>query len=77
MILPNPFKFAKAMWHVLLWTLQGKPVIAPVSVQAHRRFECDRCPYRVDDQCSVCTCFIGVKVMLSCEECPKRVWKKL
>jgi hypothetical protein len=77
MIFPSLPKFAKAMLHVVLWAAQGRPVIAPERTQSLRRQTCHTCPHRVGEQCQICTCFIGVKVMLSSESCPKGYWKTL
>ena len=77
MILPNVPKFLKSMWLALLWRLKRKPLIVPVEIRQYRQGICNPCPYRVDEQCRVCTCFISVKVMLSSEACPKGYWPQL
>ena len=45
------------------------------SVAATRLQICQVCPYNSNGQCTVCTCFISLKVMLSTETCPKKLWK--
>jgi hypothetical protein len=43
-------------------------------VAAARLSICHACPYHEDGQCTVCTCFVRMKVMLSTETCPKKLW---
>lgn len=75
----SPINLLKACFRALHFLFSGRPVLAPPEVQAERHAICLKCPLRLDDQCTVCTCFTNVKVMLSAESCPDHParWKKL
>lgn len=65
-----PFTFARALWHAFLFWVNGKPVIAPAAVIAHRESKCRPCRFNDHGQCRRCACIISVKVSLSSERCP-------
>jgi len=35
---------------------------------------CETCPYKVENRCSECGCFLTYKVGLNAEKCPKGKW---
>jgi hypothetical protein len=78
-IFPNPVRFARALWRVLVTWINGGKVIAPPEEQHKRRFECSVCTHHEDGQCKLCTCFTEMKVIFATEECPDRPprWKKM
>ena len=75
----TPVTFVKSVYRTLKFLVQGRPVLAPTEVQQERYEVCRKCPWHFDGQCTVCTCFVSVKVLLSAESCPDHPprWKKL
>jgi hypothetical protein len=75
----TPVTFVKAVFRTVQFLWQGRPVLAPREVQEDRYSVCRKCPLQLDGQCTVCTCFVSVKVLLSSESCPDSPprWKKL
>ena len=72
-----PTAFA-ALLRVVKWLFSRRsagPLMVDESVAATRLQICQVCPYNSNVQCTVCTCFISLKVMLSTETCPKKLWK--
>lgn len=72
-----PTAFA-ALWRAvrrLFSQRSAGPLTVDESVAAARLQICQACPYNDNGQCTVCTCFISLKVMLSTETCPKNLWK--
>jgi len=69
----------KSVYRTFRHLLQRRPVFAPQDVQDERYAACRKCPWHLDGQCTVCTCFISMKVVLSAESCPDNPprWKKL
>ena len=45
-------------------------VLASNYVQAVREARCRLCPHFDNEQCTKCTCFVGLKVLLAHERCP-------
>ncbi len=74
-----PFTFAAALGRAFVHLCRGNPVIAPVKIRLAREDKCAACPHRVSEMCSLCNCFIDLKVSLSSEECPDTPpqWKRL
>lgn len=76
MLLPKPLIFLRALARFLLALIRRpfvqRPSIVPTTVSDARHHQCDVCPHRVGSQCSICSCFIGVKVLLSTESCPDK-----
>ena len=75
----TPVTFAKAVFRSLKFLVSGRPVIAPTDVQDERYAVCRACRWYLDGHCTVCTCFVSMKVALSAESCPENPprWKKL
>lgn len=71
--------FFRAILRTLRYAKAGFPVIAPKEIQAERFHLCRECRWHIGNQCVLCTCFIGVKTLLSAESCPDHPprWKKL
>ena len=44
--------------------------LATEYVQAVREARCRLCPHFDREQCTKCTCFVGLKVLLAYERCP-------
>lgn len=74
-----PVTFAKAIWHSIQYVFSGFPAMAPSSVVKDRSAICATCPFKVQDQCSKCACFLTIKVLLSSESCPDQPskWNRL
>lgn len=72
----KPLLFLRAIgrffWTVLLGIFSKRPPTVPTKVTEKRHAKCNVCPHRVDDQCGLCSCFIGIKVLLSSESCPDK-----
>lgn len=77
--LSTPVNFAKAVFRTVKYLISGRPVLAPQDVQNERYAICRACRWHLDGQCTVCTCFVSLKVTLSAESCPDHPprWKKL
>ncbi len=75
----TPVTFVKAVYRTVKFVVQGRPVLAPTDAQQERFEICRKCPLYLDAQCTACTCFVSVKVLLSAESCPDSPprWKKL
>ena len=62
----------------LLWALVTlKPILAPEEVVEERKAVCSGCEFFREGQCTVCSCFVGLKARLYHERCPKKKWKKV
>lgn len=72
-----PFRLARALWHVVVYYWQGKPVLAPAVVVLHREETCKRCRFKDDIFCRKCSCILPAKIRLSSEECPDNRWAAL
>lgn len=74
-----PLEFALAMWHLFIYWIEGKPVIAPSRIVSHRRSKCEACPHDYRGFCDLCSCYIDAKTMLSFESCPDtpKRWRAL
>jgi len=74
-----PFRFARAMYHALLYLLSGRPVIAPELIRKHREAICKPCRFNDHYFCRRCSCLIAAKVCLASEQCPDTPprWKSL
>jgi len=77
MIFPNPFRAALAAIVAGYARLRGYQILAEDDVAQSRQAVCDTCPFRVDEQCGICTCFIDAKVRINTEKCPKRKWSRV
>lgn len=77
--LSTPVTFLKAVFRTAKYLASGRPILAPVDVQEERYAICRSCRWYLDAQCTVCTCFVSMKVVLSAESCPEKPprWKKL
>ena len=77
--LSTPVTFVKAVFRTLKFLKEGRPVLASTEVQDERYAICRACRWYLDGQCTVCTCFVSMKVVLSAESCPENPprWKKL
>jgi hypothetical protein len=77
--LSTPVTFVKAVFRTLKFLKEGRPVFAPAEVQDERYALCRDCRWYLNGQCTVCTCFVSMKVVLSAESCPQKPprWKKL
>lgn len=75
----TPVTFLKAVFKTLKFLVLGRPVFAPVDVREDRYEICRACPRYSYGQCTLCTCFVSMKVILSAESCPEKPprWKKL
>jgi hypothetical protein len=75
----SPIRLLKAIVGTVRYAWDGFPVIAPESVRKEREDICRACPWALDSQCTLCTCFIHIKVALASESCPStpKKWKKL
>lgn len=75
----SPINLFKAVVRTVRYLIAGRPVLAPSKVQDDRLAECYKCRWYLDGQCTECTCFVAVKVLLSSESCPANPprWKKL
>ena len=50
----------------------GSPVIPEVY---ERRIEtCDACEFKINERCSICTCYVKRKAKWTTENCPKNKW---
>lgn len=75
----SPIRLVKSVLTTIKYAWDGFPVIAPEQVRTEREAICRKCPWSLDSQCTVCTCFIHIKVSLAGETCPDNPprWKKL
>lgn len=75
----SPFTALKSVYRGIQHLIQRRPVFAPKDVQNERYAVCSQCPWHLNGQCTVCTCFTSMKVVLSGESCPDSPprWKKL
>ena len=55
--------------------LNHDAVIASSDVIHEREDRCRKCPNFDDHQCSICTCYVGLKVMIASEGCPIGRWR--
>lgn len=53
-----------------------QPVLADDHVTRVRLSRCERCPHAEDNQCSLCTCVIPLKVIMATESCPAGRWDR-
>jgi hypothetical protein len=51
----------------------GKLVATKEEIK-NRMSICETCPYKVENRCSECGCFLTYKVGLNAEKCPKGKW---
>lgn len=75
----SPLKLLKSVLRTIRYLVEGRPIFAPKQVQDERYAICRGCKWHLDGQCTVCTCFTSMKVILSGESCPDNPprWKKL
>lgn len=68
----SPLYLFKSMYHAALFVLDGRKIIAPVSIQKYRLKKCLECEHHdlYAGQCNLCACFTFVKVKLSSSSCP-------
>ena len=52
------------------------PELTPSEIQDHRKDICKACDYRKGDICSVCGCFITLKVKFANSSCPQNKWEQ-
>lgn len=73
---PNPFRAVAAVFRAIrkIWT--GEDLFVEESKFQRRKEWCEKCQffYRVDRQCSKCSCFVDVKARLTSEKCPLDKW---
>lgn len=75
MIFPNPVTFIRAVFRSTVAKRRGYDLLATEEEQESRWIHCLPCPYKIGEQCKLCTCFLHAKIMLTQEECPKPVSK--
>jgi hypothetical protein len=66
-----------AVWRTFWFRLCGYQIIVSVEAQEWRALKCDGCPFRVDEQCGKCGCFVEAKTWLAAERCPVGEWHPL
>lgn len=66
----SPILLLRALWRVIKFRAYGDRVLAPKEEMARREAICRACPHYANEQCKLCTCFVGIKVMLAAESCP-------
>lgn len=71
------FKFAVAFCRSWWGKHRGYEIMTPQANFFYRQRLCLTCPWRVEDECSVCGCLWLSKAMLSLEECPKKRWYRV
>lgn len=64
--------FIRSTW----WKWRGYEILASAEAQKNRQKTCWACPFRKEDECSVCRCLIASKTVLSAEKCPKNFWPR-
>lgn len=82
MKIPNPFLFVAAMCRTGYARLRGYQILVTPLEAEERYLTCCGCPFLkrndwVEDQCSICSCFVDSKVLLAMEECPKKKWLRV
>lgn len=71
------FRFVAAWFHLRWAKFRGYRVMATPNEQEERLFKCYSCPELEDGTCKLCGCIIFAKVMLTTEQCPKRLWLRV
>lgn len=66
----------RALMRAAVQLYQGHPLLADECVRAARLRVCRNCVCNAEDRsrCGACGCFVGPKVMLTTESCPKGYW---
>lgn len=76
MIPLKPLLFLRAILHfigaILRHPFGKRPATVPHETAVAREGKCSVCPHHVGSQCDLCSCFIGIKVLLSTESCPDK-----
>lgn len=67
-----PLRFFAAIGRVIHNLYFGKRVGVSEEVVKQRESICSNCPHNDDSMCSLCSCFIPVKVLLASEQCPDK-----
>lgn len=71
------FKFISAWLRVKWMKWRGYRIISTPDEQLRRLGKCNVCPEFDDGICRACGCLTYAKVMLTSEECPKRLWLRV
>ena len=73
----NPVKTAAlAMGKVIVAAVKGEPLLVDDATVKHREATCKQCSrWRPKtNRCSVCKCYLILKVQLKTESCPLKKW---
>lgn len=66
--------FLQFLYKFILNRFKGTKIQASKETQTERLATCTGCPYRAENTCMACGCFINVKVKLQDSECPHKYW---
>jgi hypothetical protein len=67
----TPIHASKAVWSKIKRVVRREPLTVPVIEQERRKGICRSCDKFIQrtSQCSICTCFIDLKVVFADEKC--------
>lgn len=65
-----PFRFARAVYHVALYLLKGRPILVPTPILRYRERQCSKCAHFAHGMCKACSCVVNLKCRLDFEQCP-------
>lgn len=75
--LSSPFRLAAAFFRTWWANLRGYDTLANFREWDYRLDKCINCEFRVENQCSICTCDVNAKTLLLMEQCPKKKWLRI
>ena len=73
--LPSTWQMAKNLATALAQHVATGAGATPQNEMERRLEVCSLCPYRVDDRCSVCGCYLQKKAGMESSECPLGKWE--
>lgn len=77
MIFPNPITFFKAALIGFWYGIRGYRTLTTTAEGLDRLCHCGPCPYRVNEQCGKCSCWLVAKTALASEKCPVGKWPRI
>jgi hypothetical protein len=71
------FHFFMAWWSMRWARFRGLRILTTPFEQEQRFSICGPCQHNSGGVCDVCKCLIQAKIMLTTEECPKKLWRRV
>lgn len=68
------FRFLQFLFRSLFASLRGFDLIIDIDEADKRKTKCEPCLSNNDGVCEMCDCVIEAKVLVSFEQCPKKLW---